>query len=377
MRYDLSSLAFEKLLEPVSSATASLVRLDERLGRSNLRQGCVARADFADACASLWLDGELVHLEDLVLHDAGMSIRAPTHELTIAHEVLRTRRRIMDELPAWALSAAGLRELRGGRGQGGKPSDMGSGRPDGASRCGEGLGLETKSVGRVTDAESALADELAAIEAVLARSNALLADTRQLMPARHDVSAIVYEPDWNENERMDAWLSVVVETEGLPPTLRAALVVDAWGRLKVMQHASWLGRLLAASLLRQAGATGSHLAFINIGLKAIPRERRTSRDRDTRLIAILEAIRSAADSGLRDHDRLLLARQQMQRKLDGRRASSKLPQLIDLVLSRPMVSSGMIAEALDVTPQGALKIAAELNLRELTGRGRFRAWGII
>lgn len=42
-----------------------------------------------------------------------------------------------------------------------------------------------------------------------------------------------------------------------------------------------------------------------------------------------------------------------------------------------MVSAGMIAEELGVTTQGALKIAAALNLRELTGRGRFRAWGVL
>lgn len=48
---------------------------------------------FADACASLWIDGELVHLQDLVLHDAHSDIRTPTHELTIARDVLRTRRR--------------------------------------------------------------------------------------------------------------------------------------------------------------------------------------------------------------------------------------------------------------------------------------------
>ncbi|AIC31301.1 hypothetical protein IE4771_PE00075 (plasmid) [Rhizobium etli bv. mimosae str. IE4771] len=50
---------------------------------------------FVDACASLWIDGELVHLEDLVLHDAGLDIRVPTHELIIARDVLRTRRRIV------------------------------------------------------------------------------------------------------------------------------------------------------------------------------------------------------------------------------------------------------------------------------------------
>jgi predicted transcriptional regulator len=67
----------------------------------------------------------------------------------------------------------------------------------------------------------------------------------------------------------------------------------------------------------------------------------------------------------------------MQHRVSGRRTSSKLPQLIDLVLSKPMVSAAIIAAELGITPQGALKIAGELNLRELTGRGRFRAWGVI
>src|ERR1700730_607734 len=67
--------------------------------------------------ACLWLEGELVHLDDLVLHDAHMDIRAPTHELTRAHAVLRARRRIADAKPDWALSPAGLAGLRGRGGQ--------------------------------------------------------------------------------------------------------------------------------------------------------------------------------------------------------------------------------------------------------------------
>ncbi|MFN7091776.1 MAG: helix-turn-helix domain-containing protein, partial [Allorhizobium sp.] len=32
---------------------------------------------------------------------------------------------------------------------------------------------------------------------------------------------------------------------------------------------------------------------------------------------------------------------------------------------------------LEVTPQGARRMVLELGLREMTGRGRFRAWGIL
>jgi hypothetical protein len=120
-----------------------------------------------------------------------------------------------------------------------------------------------------------------------------------------------------------------------------------------------------------------HLAAFNLGLKGIARERRANRSRETRLLAILTGISAAAALGLKEQDRLMLARQMMERKLIGRRQSSKLPDLIDLVLSRPMVSTGVIAKALGVTPRAALRIVEELDLREFTGRGRFRAWGVM
>lgn len=65
-------------LRPVSDAGVALARLDERVARSAVGAGFLERSHFADACASLWIDGELVHLEDLVLHDAGHDIRTST-----------------------------------------------------------------------------------------------------------------------------------------------------------------------------------------------------------------------------------------------------------------------------------------------------------
>ncbi len=146
----------------------------------------------------------------------------------------------------------------------------------------------------------------------------------------------------------------------------------------MLQHAPWLGRLLCASILREAGITTSaHLTAINLGLKTIPVDRRRSRDRETRLLAIAHGLLAAAEIGLKEHDRLVLARTLMERKLEGRRTSSKLPELVELVMAKPLVSAGMVAKTLDVTPQAARRIVLELGLREMTGRGRFRAWGII
>jgi hypothetical protein len=112
MSYDLANLPIQSLLKPAFEAGIALARLDERIARSEVGSGFLERQNFADACASLWIDGELVHLEDLVLHDASHDIRTPTHELTIARDVLRTRRRIAAQPPGWALTPDGLRSLR-------------------------------------------------------------------------------------------------------------------------------------------------------------------------------------------------------------------------------------------------------------------------
>ena len=117
-------LPWTMLAGPLAAAEDALARLDERLGQSPIREGWVSRTHFLDACASSWLQGELAHLEDLVLHDAAMDQRAPTHELTRAHAVLRTRRRIAAAEAGWAVSASGLAALSLGReGEGGSAAD--------------------------------------------------------------------------------------------------------------------------------------------------------------------------------------------------------------------------------------------------------------
>ncbi|RWX58168.1 DUF1612 domain-containing protein, partial [Mesorhizobium sp. M2A.F.Ca.ET.039.01.1.1] len=308
---------------------------DERLAHSSVRDGWIERQNFADAAGALWLEGELVHVEDLVLHDAHMDIRAPTHELTRAHAVLRARRQIIARAPDWALGRDGLRHLTG------RGMEMAAE----SGREGEGISVPAPGADEPidTDEPDPLAQELAAIDAVLERTTKVL-DGGAVQARKETVSqparpALVYDLDWDEDARLAEWQEVLAGTRELPAVLRAAILLDAWSEIEVLQHAAWLGPLLVAALLRQEGLAAGHLACLHLGAKNIPRERRRARSRSDRLFAFVDAIREAALTGLKEHDRLMLAKSQMERRLRERRVSSKLPYLVELVLSRPLVST--------------------------------------
>ncbi|MER8608123.1 RHE_PE00001 family protein [Mesorhizobium sp. M1233] len=224
-----------------------------------------------------------------------------------------------------------------------------------------------------------LAEEFAEIDAVLARSSKVLAgaDVPAKPPRPDDRPELIYDLDWDEDARLAEWQAVVADTRSLPSILRAAVLLEAWQEIEVLQRGGWVGPLLVAALLRQERVTDHHLACLHLGAQKIARERRRARGRTERILALIEAVQEAATFGLKEHDRLLLAREQMDRKLRGRRANSRLPAMIELVLSRPLVTTGMIQATLKVSRQGALDLVGAFGLREMTGRGRYKGWGIV
>ncbi|MBP2448914.1 hypothetical protein JOH51_006422 [Rhizobium leguminosarum] len=104
-----------------------------------------------------------------------------------------------------------------------------------------------------------------------------------------------------------------------------------------------------------------------VNLKTIPFDHR---DRETRLLAIAQGLNAAAEIGLKEHDRLAPTRLMIERKLDGRPTSSKLPER---VMAKPLVSAGMVEKALGVTPPGGAADCGEPRLAGDDGEGRFRA----
>jgi hypothetical protein len=339
------------LLTAVVAAEDALARLDERLAKSAIRAGWIARAHFHDACASLWLAGELVHLEDLVLHDAAMDLRTPTHELTRARAVLRARRRI----------------------EGAAPGRFLNGQLDGLREKSEDDAAVREETGPLpVDEDDPLAQEFAAIDAAIKRSSLVLREGAGASPGRE----LIYDEDFNEPARLADWRRELGATEELPPTLAAAVAYEAWRDIEPLEHQNWLGPLLVADLLRQRGKALSHLPCLNLGLRAIPRERRQSPDRAARIAAVLGAIKAAARAGLEEHDRLVLAEAGLRRRCAGLRSNAKLPALAEFVISKPLVTAPMIARELKISARAAQDMAPMLGLRELTSRGRFRAWGV-
>jgi hypothetical protein len=326
-------IPWDALATPLSAADDALARFDERLRSSPIRDGVVARLDFADACACLWRAGELVTPEDLVLHDAERDLRIPSHALTQAHTVLRTRRHIARQPPDWALRPPGLANLRGLSERGGEAPPVAHHR--------EGT------------------------------------EPREATPLAHAArDPLIFDPDWDEDARLTDWQATLATHHHLPPVLAAALAWDAWENSAPLQHRPWLGALLVGSVLRARGKVRSHLPCLHLGLRLLERTQRRPRHRAARLLGFVHACTAAATEGLKQHDRLMLARALLAHRVRGHRTTSHLPALIDLVIARPLVSTTLIADELGISARAAQNLIRDLGLREITGRGRYRAWAI-
>jgi hypothetical protein len=133
-------------------------------------------------------------MEDLVLNNARMDVRAPTPDLTRAQGVLRARRRILEAAPGWALSQAGMAALRGRAAPSADgPAEFARPHTD-ANDDGEIDACADDWDFRGVD----LADEFATIDALIARSDRVLAGETVVSAEPSDRPFVVRDRDWDE-----------------------------------------------------------------------------------------------------------------------------------------------------------------------------------
>jgi len=365
---EIPELPWEKIAGRLEQITIAVLRFDARLEASGLAAGWQSRCDMTEAVRALLLDGHLVDVGDLVLHDAGMDIRHPTHELTRAAAALRSRRTAMARKAPWPVSIDGLAALRGIGGVAGAeaPKQRGK-RPN--------LDDDDAYPAYANDADPWKA-HFAEIDALLDRTNKVLAGETPLQKSR---SHLVYDPDQDEAENEDLWLDFVKRTSHWPAVAAAAVAWNAWLDLNLYTRLPWLGLTMAASILRARGLT-SHLLPLAAGFKKSKFRPQGREGAAEKLEGFCQVIEEALEIANKDLDRLILARELMNRVTKECRSNSKLPGLVDLFLSRPLVTVPLGAKLLKVTPKAVDLMLAQLGgarPRELTGRTRYRAWGIV
>jgi hypothetical protein len=136
---------------------------------------------------------------------------------------------------------------------------------------------------------------------------------------------------------------------------------------------------MAAAILRARGVT-AHLLPLAAGFKKSKFRPQGREGALEKLQGFCQVLEEAVTLGNTDLDRLILARELMARVTNQCRSNSKLPALVELFLSRPLVTVPLGAKLLKVTPKAVDLMLAQLGgalPRELTGRSRYRAWGIV
>lgn len=340
-----------ELISALAAAEDSVSRLDERT-RSSLGKGLNARLDLQEACAWSWNRGELVHLEDLVLHDELLDVRAPDQELTRSHAALRLWRRARLLNPEALLSPEGVFKLvypRRGRTSRPPEEELGVGRNVWAGPRRRGSAL------RVPSAD----DGVIGVDALMGKAEAITTE--------------------DDEEALAQWFALGQEAPASwPPLLRAAVLLEMWATIDPLPRHGHVGAVLVNALVRRWGRLKHHELRIEIGRRrlSVYSRRPDGESGLMRVIWQLQAIAAGESFGLGEQDRISLARQVVALSLSGRRSSSRLGEVIELFTDHPVVTASMIAERLKVSQQGARGLIAQLGagVSEISGRSRFRVW---
>ena len=164
---------------------------------------------------------------------------------------------------------------------------------------------------------------------------------------------------------------------GWPSLLRGAVLLEAWTTIDPLPRHSDMGVVLVNAVLKRAGRFGI-IGFMSkpVGASwsatcAGP----SSQSGLRRTVWQLRAVAAAETIGLGEYDRLSLARQVVARRLVGRRSSSHLGEVIEVLTETPIVTAEMIADRCKVSQQAARGLITQLGagVVEVSGRARYRS----
>ena len=296
-----------------------------------------------EAVRALILDGHLVDIGDVVLHDAGMDVRSPTHELTRAATALRARRTVMARKAPWPLSIDGLAALRGIM-----PAN-GEGRAQSSPSLGKTIGMTKMKT------FPGVRHRCRSLEGAVCRYRRL-ARPHQQGAGRRNADPQALARIWStilksmRARTRTCWLDVVKRTAHWPTVAAAAIAWNAWLDLNLYPRQPWLGLIMAG--MHPAGprpdqppaAAGVRIPDLEVPAAGQGKGRREGR-------GLLHNCRGggrprakgsrASDPGARDDGRVTRTC----------RSNSKLPELVNLFLSRPLVTVALGAKLFTSRPR--------------------------
>jgi hypothetical protein len=314
-----------------------------------LADGVLARGHLFEAQALVHLSGELVSLEDLVLHDAGMDSRAPSTGVVRAARELVERRSLARRAPETVLATDTLRRLIGLVDDDARATEPEDETAQGEARAGvparpiglqhwqmpkpfadDGLwpnpdeiddGAEMKPLDAedgellAHDSSLAITGDLAAVDALLARTGHVLDAIERPLPETAPLR--LRDLNYDAAARLDAWLSALKAAEDAPAVLATAIALDAWLSLEPAERSGEVGFALAATVLRQREVALHHLPALGLGLRKGGFRWSPHQAQSVRLAGLIEAIAASAKLADNDLKRLTLAREVMLRRCEG------------------------------------------------------------
>lgn len=209
-------------------------------------------------------------------------------------------------------------------------------------------------------------------------SDDALFDDRINVP-RDELLKALGDVEWDEDERADRWRDLLGALPPIPVVLRAAVAWDAWLQIEPMHAGAWRSAIMAATVLREGGLTPHHQFALGIGARKSRYRYDGRTPLEQRIGGFLDWVKQGALAGQAELKRLSLARQVLGQVAQSKHIDSRLPALIDLVLSRPLISAEIAQRELKLTSTGFRRLREQLgsSVKELSGRSRYQVWGIL